>query len=57
VLSSGVLDVGNVEGAGVLLDVLQDATSANIVTTNGQNGSTIFELDKSINFTGFKVEL
>lgn len=37
VLSSGVLNVGNIEGAGVLLDVLQDAASANIVSSNGQN--------------------
>ena len=56
-LSSGVLNVGDVEGAGVLLDVLQDAASANIVTTNGQNGGTVFELNESINFTSLKVEL
>lgn len=32
-----ILDVGNVERTGVLFDVLQDADSADIVTTGGKN--------------------
>ena len=33
----GVLNVGNIEGTGVLLDVLENTYSTNIVTSNDQN--------------------
>ena len=33
----GVLDVGNVEGARVLLNVLEDTYSTNIVTSNDEH--------------------
>lgn len=52
-----ILDVGNIERTGVLFDVLQDADSTDIVTTGGKNGSTILELDESINFSSLEVKL
>jgi hypothetical protein len=57
VVTVGVLDVGNVEGARVSLDVLEDTDSADVVTTDDQNLGTILVLDKALNFTGLEVQL
>ncbi len=53
----GVLNVSNIEGSGMSLDVLQNAHSANIVTTSGKNGGTILKLDESIDFSSLEVKL
>jgi hypothetical protein len=57
VMVGGVLDVGNIEGTGMLLDVLEDTYSTNIVTSNDGNWGTVFELDESVNFSSLKVKL
>ena len=49
--------MGNIEGAGVLLDVLEDTYSTNIVTSDDGDGSAVLELDESVNFSSLKVKL
>jgi hypothetical protein len=56
-VSKSVLDVSDIEGAGVLLDVLEDTDSTDVVTTNGQNLSAIFELDQTLNFSSLEIQL
>ena len=53
----GVLDVGNIEAAGVLLDVLEDTDSADVVTADDEDLSTVLVLNESVDFTSLKVEL
>ena len=53
----GVLDVSNVEGAGVALDVLEDTDSADVVTTDNEDLSTVLVLDEALNFTALEVKL
>jgi hypothetical protein len=53
----GVLDVGNIEAAGVLLDVLEDTDSADVVTTDNEDLSAVLVLNESVDFTSLKVEL
>ena len=52
-----ISDVGNIEAAGVLLDVLEDTDSTDVVTTDDQNLSTLLVLNEALNFTSLKVEL
>lgn len=53
----GILNVSNVEGAGVALDVLEDTDSADVVTTDDEDLSTVLVLDEALNFTVLKVKL
>ena len=53
----GILDVSNVEGAGVALDVLEDTDSADVVTTDDEDLGAVLVLDEALNFTGLKVKL
>lgn len=53
----GILDVSDVEATGVLFDVLEDTDSSDVVTTDDQNLSSIFELDQTLNFSSLKVQL
>jgi len=53
----GVSDVGNIEAAGVLLDVLENTDSTDVVTTDDEDLSTLLVLDEALNFTGLKVQL
>jgi len=57
VISVGVLDVSNIERAGVLFDVLEHTDSADVVTTDDQNLGTILVLDEALNFSGLEVQL
>jgi len=57
VVTVGVLDVSNVEGAGVALDVLEDTDSADVVTTDNEDLSTVLVLDEALNFTALEVKL
>jgi hypothetical protein len=41
----------------VVLDVLEDTDTTNVVSTNNKDGGTIVELDNAIDFTSGKVEL
>ncbi len=53
----GILHVGDVETSGVLLDVLEDADSADVVTPSHEHGSSVFELDEAVYFAALKIEL
>ncbi len=56
-MAVGVLNVGNVEAAGVLLDVLEDTDSTDVVTTDDQNLSAVLVLNEALNFAGLEVKL
>lgn len=50
IVAVGVLDVGDVKVAGVLLDVLQHSNSSNIVSSGGDDQGSVFKLNKAFNF-------
>ena len=56
-MSVAVLNVGNVERAGMLLDVLDNSDSTDIVASNGDDLGTVFVLDQSFDFAGLQVQL
>ncbi len=56
-VACGVLNVSNVEGAGVLLDVLEDTNTTDVVTTDNEDLSAVLVLDEALDFTGLKVKL
>ena len=56
-MASGVLDVSNVEGAGVSLDVLENTDTADVVTTDDEHLSAVLVLDEALNLAGLKVKL
>ena len=56
-VTSGVLNVGNIEGAGVSLDVLEDTNTTDVVTTDDEHLSAVLVLDEALNFTALKVNL
>lgn len=56
-MSVVVLDVGNIETAGMFLNVLEDTDSTDVVTTDNQKLSTVLILDQALDFTGLKVQL
>lgn len=53
----GVLDVSNIERAGVTLDVLENTDSADVVTTDDEDLSAVLVLDEALNFTALEVKL
>ncbi len=53
----GILDVSNVEGAGVALDVLENTDSTDVVTTDDEDLSAVLVLDEALNFTALEVKL
>jgi len=57
VLTVGVLNVGDVEAAGVLLDVLEHTDTTDVVSTDDQYLSTVLVLNEALNFTSLKVQL
>ena len=56
-VAGGVLDVSNVEGAGMSLNVLEDTNTTDVVTTDDEDLSAVLVLDEALNFTGLKVKL
>jgi len=56
-VSTGVLDVGNLVRTGMVLDVLEDTDTANIVSTGDEDGGTVVEFDDRVNFVGLEVQL
>ncbi len=52
-----VFDKGDVEGAGVSINVLEDSDSSNIVSADAEHMHAIFKLDSGIDFVGLEVEL
>jgi hypothetical protein len=49
--------VGNIEGAGVSLDVLEDTNTTDVVTTDDEHLGAVLVLDEALNFTALKVNL
>ena len=47
--------MGNVEGAGVSLDVLEDTDTTDVVTTDDEHLSAVLVLDEVLNLTALKV--
>jgi len=56
-VATGVLDVSDLVGTGMVLDVLEHTDATNIVTASAENAGAVFELDNGINLAGLKVEL
>lgn len=56
-VASSVLDVSNVEGAGVSLDVLEDTNTTDVVTTDDEDLRAVLVLDEAFDFTSLKVKL
>ena len=56
-VTCGVLDVSNVEGAGVSLDMLEDTDTTDVVTTDNEDLSSVLILDEALDFTSLKVKL
>ena len=56
-MATGVLDVGDLVGTGVVLDVLEDTNTTDVVTTDDEDGGAVVELDNTIDLTSLKVEL
>jgi len=56
-VATGILDVSNLVGTGMVLDVLEHTDATNIVAASDENAGAVFELDNGINLVGLKVEL
>jgi hypothetical protein len=49
--------VGNIETSWMFLNVLENTNSTDVISSNGQDTSTILELDQTVNFSCFKIVL
>ncbi len=56
-VTCGVLNVSNVEGARVSLDMLEDTDTTDVVTTDNEDLSSVLILDEALDFTSLKVKL
>lgn len=56
-VASSVLDVSDVEAGGVLLDVLEDTDSSDVVTSDQEHLSAVLELDEAFNFATLEIQL
>ena len=56
-MATGVLDVGDLVGTGVVLDVLEDTNTTDVVTTDDEDGGAVVELDNTVDLTSLKVKL
>jgi hypothetical protein len=56
-VATGVLDVGDLVGTGVVFDVLEDTNTTDVVTTDDEDGGAVVELDNTVDLTSLKVEL
>jgi hypothetical protein len=56
-MTSGVLDVSDLVRSGVVLDVLEDTDTADVVTASAEDGCSVLVLDDGVNFSGLKVQL
>merc|ERR1740130_318972 len=54
---AGALDVGNLVRTGMVLDVLEDTNTADVVTAGNEDGGAVVELDDRVNFVGLEVKL
>ena len=55
--SQRVLDVSDIVGTGVALNVLEDTDTTNIVSTLNEDGGTIVEFNDTIDFISLEVQL
>ena len=53
----GILNVSNIEAAGMSLDVLEHADATDTVSTDNEDLSAILVLNEALNFSGLKVQL
>ena len=44
-------------GTGVVLDVLEDTNTANVVSASNEDSGAVVEFDDSVDFTSLKVKL
>ena len=44
-------------GTGVVLNVLEDTNTADVVSTSNEDGGAVVEFDDSVDFTSLKVKL
>jgi len=51
-----VLDVGNFVGTGMVVDVLEDSNTANVISAGDEDRGTVLELDEAVDFVGLEVE-
>jgi hypothetical protein len=56
-VATGVLDVSNFVRTGVVLDVLEDTNTTDVVTTDDENGGAVVEFDNAVDFASLKVKL
>jgi len=56
-VATGVLDVSDLVRTRVVLDVLEDTNTTDVVTTDDEDGGAIVKLDNTVNLTSLKVEL
>ncbi len=56
-MTVGVLDVSNVEAAGVALDVLENTDTTDVVTTDDDHEGTLLVLDDGLDLTALEVKL
>jgi len=56
-VAAGVLNVSDLVRTGVVLDVLEDTNTTDVVTAGNENGGTVVELDDRVNLVGLEVKL
>lgn len=56
-VTTGILDVSNLVGTGMVLNVLEHTDATNIVTAGNEDTGTVFDLDNRFDFVGLKVKL
>jgi hypothetical protein len=56
-VATGVLDVGDLVGTGVVFDVLEDTNTTDVVTTDDEDGGAVVKLDNTVDLTSLKIEL
>jgi len=56
-VASGVLDVGDVEATGVLLDVLEDTDSADVVSASDGDCGSVLEFNEAVDLSSLKIQL
>jgi hypothetical protein len=57
VVAIDVLDVSDVEAAGVLFDVLENTNTTDVVTSDDEDLSTVLILNEALDFSWLKVQL
>ena len=56
-LTTGILNVGNLVGTGVVLDVLEDTDTTDVVSALDEDRGSVLEFDESVDLTTLKVKL